>query len=207
VSPYLARKGIYITAIIISKSGQKGGDVKFSRVKNDIGLHLKQRDDTFLTLFVDYYGIKTDWPGLKEAKKQSMPSGKAEKINSATKFRVNQLFDDHGSDRRFIPYVAMHEFEAMLFSEPQILADLLDVRQSDIDKILMECGEPENIDDSPYSAPSKRLEILSPRFKKATTGIAIAKTISLDKIRSQCPIFNEWLSEIEILKDGIDAKA
>ena len=65
VSPYLAGKGIYITPIIISKPGQKGGDVKFSRVKNDVGLHLKQRDDTFLTLFVDYYGIKRDWPGLK----------------------------------------------------------------------------------------------------------------------------------------------
>jgi hypothetical protein len=85
VSPYLAEKNIYITPIIISKPGQKGGDVKFSRAKNDIGLHLKQRSDTFLTLFVDYYGIKSDWPGLDKAKKQFLPSDKAEKINNATK--------------------------------------------------------------------------------------------------------------------------
>jgi hypothetical protein len=78
VSPYLAEKSIYITPIIISKPGQKGGDVKFSRAKNDIGLHLKQRSDTFLTLFVDYYGIQSDWPGLEKAKKQSLPSDKAE---------------------------------------------------------------------------------------------------------------------------------
>jgi len=57
ISPFLSMKGIYMTPIIISKPGQKGGDVKFARVKNDIGLHLKQRPDTFLTLFVDYYGI------------------------------------------------------------------------------------------------------------------------------------------------------
>ncbi len=204
VSPYLAGKSIYITPIIISKPGQKGGDVKFSRVKNDIELHLKQRPDTFLTLFVDYYGIKSDWPGLKAAKKQSMPSGKAEKINRATKNRVNKLFGDYGSDRRFIPYVAMHEFEALLFSGPQELADQLRVPLSDIDKILKECGEPEKIDDSPHSAPSKRLENLSSRFKKTSTGIAIAKEISLDKMREHCPIFNTWLTEIECVKGSKD---
>ncbi len=200
VAPYLAGKGIYITPIIIAKPGQRGGDVKFARAKNDIELHLKQRSDTFLTLFVDYYGIKSDWPGLKEAKKESMPSGKAEKVNSATKEQVNNLFGKYNSDRRFIPYVAMHEFEAMLFSEPQELAKQLQVLQSDIDKILKECGEPENIDDSPHSAPSKRLEKLSSRFKKTSTGIAIAKAIGLVKIRKRCPIFNNWLKEIESIK-------
>ncbi len=200
VYPYLTGKNIYITPIIISKPGQKGGDVKFSRVKNDIKLHLKQREDTFLTLFVDYYGIKSDWPGLKAAKKQSMPSGKAEEVNRATKDRVNKLLGDYGSDWRFIPYVAMHEFEALLFSGPQELADQLRVPRSDINKILTECGEPEKIDDSPHSAPSKRLENLSSRFKKTSTGIAIAEAIGLDKMRENCPIFNKWLTEIEDVK-------
>ncbi len=49
--PYLAERGVLMTPVIISKPGQKGGDVKFARVKNDIGLHLKQRPDTYLTLF------------------------------------------------------------------------------------------------------------------------------------------------------------
>jgi hypothetical protein len=200
LTPYLAGKSIYMTPIIISKPGQKGGDVKFARVKNDIGLHLKQRRDTFLTLFIDYYGLKGDWPGLEKAKKQSIPGSKAEKINAATMNKVKRLFDDCRAGSRFIPYVAMHEFEAMLFSDPKILADSLGVRQSNIEKILMECGEPENIDDSPHSAPSKRLEILSTQFKKTTTGIAIAKAIGLDKIRLQCPIFNAWLSSIELLR-------
>jgi hypothetical protein len=207
VSPYLAEKNIYITPIIISKPGQKGGDVKFSRAKNDIGLHLKQRSDTFLTLFVDYYGIQSDWPGLEKAKKQSLPSDKAEKINKATKDQVNQLFGDHGSDRRFIPYISMHEFEALLFSEPKALADHLKVPQADIDKILTECGEPEKIDDSPHSAPSKRLENLSSRFKKTSTGIAIAKAIGLVKIRESCPIFNKWMTEIECVKGSTYGKA
>jgi hypothetical protein len=203
LGPYLAQNAIYMTPIIVSKPGQKGGDVKFARVKNDIELHLKQRPDTFLTLLVDYYGIKNDWPGLEEAKKQSTPLNKASAINTATKNRVNDLFGDYQSDRRFIPYIAMHEFEAMLFSQPEILAEQIQVPLTKIEEILTECGEPEKIDDNPHSAPSKRLEDLSSRFKKITTGIAIAKAIGLIKIREQCPAFNRWLTEIEGLKGNI----
>ncbi|MEI6314337.1 MAG: DUF4276 family protein [Syntrophus sp. (in: bacteria)] len=198
--PYLAARGVFMRPIIISKPGQKGGDVKFDRVKNDIELHLKQRSDTYLTLFVDYYGINKDWPGLEEAKKQTTPKRKAERINRATKARVNELYRDRDSERRFIPYVSMHEFEALLFSEPQKLAEQLNVSKSKIDRILSDCGEPENIDDSPQKAPSKRLEDLSDRFKKTSTGITIAKAIGLTKIRERCPIFTNWLRFVEDLR-------
>ncbi len=199
VGPFLATQGIYMRPVLISKPGQKGGDVKFARAKNDIGLHLKQRKDTFLTLFVDYYGLKSDWPGREEAKTKSLPGEKAEVINNATKDQVNALFADYDSDRRFIPYICIHEFEALLFSEPAILASRLHVPQKRIDKILSECKAPEKIDDSPDSAPSKRLESLSDRFKKTTTGIAVAKAIGLPKIRAKCPVFDAWLTEVEKL--------
>ena len=87
----------------------------------------------------------------------------------------------------------MYEFEALLFSDSKILADKLQVSKKQIDDILRECGEPENISDSPTSAPSKRLETLSQRFKKTTTEITIAKDIGLQAIRDNCPIFNEWI--------------
>lgn len=198
--PYLAERNVFIRPIIISKPGQKGGDVRFVRVKNDIELHLKQRRNTYLTLFVDFYGIKGDWPGIKEAKQQTTPSSRAAKINGATKKEVESLFGNFEAERRFIPYVAMHEFEALLFSEPEKLADILRVPKSKIDKILADCGEPENIDDSPETAPSKRLEVLSDRFKKTSTGISIAKSIGLATIRKNCPIFNAWLVTLESLK-------
>ncbi len=202
VVPYLAAEhSVFMTPIIISKPGQKGGDVRFARVKNDIELHLKQRRDTYLTLFVDYYGIKEDWPGLVEARQQPKPNMKAEKINTATKDKVDSLFEICGSDRRFLPYVSMHEFEALLFSESQKAADLLHVPKHKIDDIIAECGEPENIDDSPMLAPSKRLKNLSDRFKKTSTGIAIAKAIGLTKMREHCPLFNTWLTNVANLKD------
>ena len=198
--PYLAERGVYLTPIVISKPGQKGGDVRFARVRNDIGLHLKQRPDAYLTLFLDYYGIRSDWPGLAEAKAQSRPGDKADKINRATRQEVEKLFGEYGVYWRFIPYISMHEFEALLYSNPQTLAAQLGVHQTEIEAILAECGEPEAIDDSPLTAPSKRLALLSDRFKKTSTGIAIAKAIGLTAMRQQCPLFDGWLTTVENLK-------
>jgi hypothetical protein len=198
---HLASQGIYLRPIVISKPGQKGGDVRFARVQNDIRLHLKQRQDTYLTLFVDYYGIRNDWPGLAEAKRQTTPRGRASVLNEKTKEEVVRQFEAQRADQRFLPYVSMHEFEALLFSEPRILAGQLGVAPAEVDRILTECGEPEAIDDSPEKAPSKRLAKLSDRFKKAATGIAIAEAIGLPTMRAQCPLFDEWLGVIEGLEN------
>lgn len=197
LQPHLANKNIFITPIIVSKPGQKGGDVKFARVKNDIERHLKQRPDTYLTLFVDFYGIKSDWPGIADTEGILSPKEKAELVNLATMEKVVEHFSEQNADRRFIPYIAMYEFEALLFSDPAVLARKLQIDESKIVSIIEECGEPENIDNSPVTAPSKRLESLSHRFKKTTTGIAILKEIGLAAIRGKCPIFDGWVTTLE----------
>lgn len=202
LAPHLARLNVYMTPIIISKPGEKGGDVRFGRVKNDIGLHLKQRTGTYLTLFMDYYGLKTDWPGLDEAKKRPLAKDRAEAVNRATRNAVCRLFPERRAERRFIPYVAMHEFEALLFSAPEILASRLQVKPALIANIVAKCGSPEEIDDSPDTAPSKRLIQLSNGFRKTTTGIAVAEDIGLSAIRARCPLFDEWLTAIERLPES-----
>lgn len=200
LSPYLAQAGVYMTSTILTKPGQNGGDVRFARTKNDIERHLKQRKETWLTLLVDYYGIKSDWPGYHESKREAQHSSKARVMNEATRKQVNELFGDHDSEQRFIPYVSMFEFEALLFSDANILAQKLNVRLKDVEKILSKCGAPEKINDKAQSAPSKRLETLSDRFKKTTTGINIAREIGIDKMRESCPIFDEWITTLENLK-------
>lgn len=93
----------------------------------------------------------------------------------------------------------MHEFEALLFSEPQKLAEKLRIPKSQIDDVLSCHINPECINESSNTAPSKRLESFSTRFKKTTTGIAIAKAIGLKKIREKCHIFNDWINAMENL--------
>jgi len=200
VAPHLTQFAVYLYPTLLSKPGQKGGDVKFERAQIDIRNHLRQRPDTFLTLFIDFYGTNSSWPGLASARLQQTPRQKATIFHEATKEEVVRLFGEDRAAERFIPYVSMHEFEALLFSDPQILANGLGVFQKDVDAILSKCGEPEAINDNPNSAPSKRLATLSDkRFGKKTTGIDIAKKIGLATMRRQCPLFNEWLTRLEDL--------
>ncbi|MCR5219574.1 MAG: DUF4276 family protein [bacterium] len=197
LAPYLASHGVYLTPIQLSKPGEKGGDVKFARAKNDIGKHLKQRPDTRITLMVDYYGIKSDWPGHAEAKQRRDHVESAAIMRQATARAVAELFPGLDAERRFLPYVSMHEIEALYFSDPACLAEKLDVEQKRIDAILAECGEPERIDDGRETAPSKRLEALMPRFKKTVTGIAVAEAIGITTMRAKCPLFDAWLRDLE----------
>lgn len=199
LAPYMVKQGVCLTAIILHKPGEKGGDVRFARARNDIERYLKQRPDTFLTLLVDYYGIKSDWPGYAESKQQSTHTRKAEIINLATAKEVERLFPEQNTLRRFLPYVSMHEIEALYFSDPARIAEELGVRQASVDAILAQCGEPERINDHSATAPSKRLENLNERFKKTSTGINIAKAIGIPKMRAACPLFNAWVERLEKL--------
>ena len=125
-------------------------------------------------------------------------------MNRATAERVRQLFQEQHLSNRFIPYVSMYEIEALYFSDPACLAEKLGVAQRHIDAILLECKEPENINDHSQTAPSKRMENLSDRFKKTSTGIAIAMEIGIPKMRSACPLFGAWVTKLESLAKGGD---
>ena len=144
LAPHLASRGVYLAPVQVSKPGQKGGDVKFSRMHRDVGSFLKQRADTYVTTCVDFYGIGNDWPGLAEAKLQSNPANRAMTLNDATKVRIVDSYAELRASSRFIPHVSMYEFESLLFSDPQILADRLVRISSDIvEDVINKCGEPE----------------------------------------------------------------
>ncbi|QEZ93909.1 DUF4276 family protein [Proteus sp. CD3] len=197
LTPYLAPQNIFMTATQISKPGQKGGDVKFSRAEKDIGLFLKQRPNTIVTQFFDYYGLK-EWPNLHIITTQTHTEI-ARLLNDATLEQIVQNYGTYQAENRFIPYIAMHEFESLLFSDEEILADELNVNVNIINDIITENEEPEKINNSRETAPSKRLNKLktSGEFKKTIDGIAIAKRIGIEKMRQRCPLFNEWLIKIE----------
>lgn len=198
LAPYLAEKMIFVYATQVSKPGQKGGDIRFSRVCQDLGNHLKQRPDTIVTTFIDYYGTK-EWPGLAEIQPHSTPAQIAEQLNNASQQEINSRFAIYRSDTRFIPFMAIHEFEALLFCDSKVLASALEIDERQVIAVLEECGEPEAINNSPQTAPSKRLNSWSAdgKFAKTTQGITIAEITGISKIREKCPLFNRWLEQLE----------
>lgn len=93
----------------------------------------------------------------------------------------------------------MHEFEAMLFSDcagfahgigfPNLLPNFQTIRD--------QFDTPEDIDDSPITAPSKRIEALVPKYRKPVLGIQGAAAIGLPTIRAECGHFRGWLEHLE----------
>jgi len=56
---------------------------------------------------------------------------------------------------------------------------------------------PEDINDSPVTAPSKRVRELIPGYEKPLYGALAVLEIGLDRIRRECPHFNDWIVALE----------
>ena len=98
-----------------------------------------------------------------------------------------------------MPYVVMHEFEGLLFSDPAGFGR--GVGRSDLTPsmkaIREDFGTPEEINDSLDTAPSKRIEGLMPGYQKPLHGLLACQEIGLDAIRRECPQFSDWVDRLE----------
>ncbi len=206
LAPQLAHKGIYLYSALLGKPGHKGGDVRFDRAKADIGNFLKQRNHTYISTMFDYYRIDANWPGREEVRqeikkgKTLTASQKAEILEIATLREIKNAFPDYDTGNRFIPYIEMHEFEALLFSDVDVLAEKTEIDVSQIRGILAEYNNPEEINDEPDKAPSKRLLALNPGYRKVAMGKTVTAAVGIQIIREKCPHFNNWLTKFENLK-------
>ena len=108
---------------------------------------------------------------------------------------------------QFIPYVQLHEFEALVFSDPRAMADrLAAVKQTSPDRlfgvfssIVEEAGGPEDINDHHHTCPSKRIMGIVAGYGKPLHGPLITQQIGLDVLRAKCPHFGAWLTKLESL--------
>jgi hypothetical protein len=140
---------------------QRGGVRSWTAVKKEIMRHLRTDAALFVTTMVDYYGMPGDpgttkaWPGRYEST-QLEHSKKAPRVESALSAEIEA---ELGDARRFIPFVVMHEFEALLFSDCRRFANgigqghLAEKFQSVRDDF----DSPEEISDSPLTHPSRKL--------------------------------------------------
>ena len=201
LAPYMSEKGIYLTASLLGKPGHKGGNVKFERVKKDIGNFLKQRKDTYVSIMLDYFGIDSNWHGKAEADKEITAENKANVLEQETFNKIEESFSEYNVKQRFIPYFSMFEFEALLFSDVNVLAEKTGIGLSKLNKILeIYKDNPEEIDKEPEKAPGKRLVRLKPEYRKVITGKVVAEKIGIEKIRKRCSHFNNWLKKLEAIK-------
>ncbi|AHC37754.1 MULTISPECIES: DUF4276 family protein [Pseudomonas] len=193
--------GIYLMPALIGKPGHKGGNFRFERLLSDVEKRLLGDRQAYCTTFFDFYGLPEEFPGKANAAGKNSMDEKADCLLEAM---VERLAIELGDDamRRFIPYVQMYEFEGLLFSCPRRLAT--GINQPNLEDRFMhirnEFETPETINNSPMTAPSKRLKTLYAGYDKPLHGSLAAIEIGLPAIREQCSRFDTWLSEMEALQ-------
>lgn len=193
LAPYLLQEGIYsITPILIhtSRTG-RGGFVNYAHLKNDICrlLH-SQKDDIIVTMFVDFFRI----PEVPNKERWSSKPTHAEQADEMERCIYEEI-----NDSRFIPYIQLHEFEALLFSSNKGFENYFS--QKDAQKtlqIIESFDNPEDINTSPEGAPSKRLLSIKNNYDKVIEGNLIALEIGINNIITKCPRFRSWVERLII---------
>ena len=204
LTPHLARVGVYLTkprlAAVSRKRGMvhRGGLLRYEALRNDIDRWLKQdaADDVRFTTMFDLYALSSGFPGYGIAAAMRDKDARVASLEAAFAADVN--------DRRFIPYLQLHEFEAILFSDPSAFKFYYPGCGRKVEALIRSANEftsPEWIDDGEQTAPSKRIAEQFPDYAtvKRTAGPIIAERIGLEVIRKKCRHFNEWLTKLEQL--------
>jgi hypothetical protein len=192
--PYLATQNIWdVRPIGMETSpGHKGGDVRYARFKRDVEKLLRGKEEMIVTSLIDFYKLRSDFPKFEVAQKI------ADKIERVTFLEV-ACAEDIG-DYRFVPYIQLHEFEALLFTKWDGFADigLSELAQSEIRQILNDFPNPEMLNDGTLTAPSKRLErLFQPnKYNKPFYGNYIALENGFEAILEKCPRFKNWIERL-----------
>jgi len=202
LASHLGVHGVFVSVRCIetSRSRKKGkiyrgGATTYERAQRDIQRWLREDAGAHFSTMFDLYALPVDFPGIEAARKTNDVYEKVRRIEEA-------LASDIG-DRRFIPYIQLHEFEGLLFSSvaaiDEILLPYAPSRLPELEAIRNRYKTPEEIDDGQDTAPSKRLADLYSNYDKVSFGLRIAARIGLDVIRRECPHFSQWLGKLESL--------
>lgn len=166
----------------------KGGSVSLGRFNREVRPLLYSFDH--VTTLYDFYGFRDRIEG-------ESPDTLCARLAAALE-----------NPRHFTPYLQVHEFEALLFAAPTIIARFLGcpVIGETLHQAVVLCGGPEAVNDNPAATPAKRIqaafrEHLARRYDKTFHGPLLAMEIGLPAIRAACPRFDAWLTRLERLAD------
>lgn len=202
--PFFWEHGLYdVRPILIQTSvGRKVGGVRFSRehlknkggfvsydhLKNDSLRYLKSEQDIVVTTFVDFF-----------RRPNNLPQAAACAQKPTTTAQVDCLMEKMSNDvkdPRFIPYIQLHEFETLLFSNNDGFAAYLPNIASHTARIVAEYDNPEDINSGPSTSPANRILHFYPAYDKNVDGPLLALEVSLDVMRQRCPRFRRWLDTV-----------
>lgn len=193
LSPYFGEFGIRTIPVVAvtkrTKSRQYcGGVSNYEKVRTELRLLCSLHPQDSVTTMFDYYAMPRNTPDIENAEPNIFR--RVRQIEAA-------VTQDIGCQNCFF-YLMLHEFEALLYSEPRafrIIAD--DTVVKAIRNIRRGVPTPEHINNSPETAPSKRLLKLIPRYAKVKNGTILSKRIGMPRLMHECEHFCDWIEAIK----------
>lgn len=189
---YFLNVGIAVRPIVCTtkrtpSKKYKGGIADYVKVKKELILLCKSHGNEYVTTMFDYYAMPADTPGIDNQDPD---------VYRRIKTIEKAINDDVGMNNCSFHFM-LHEFEGILFSNPSSFGLVADGKTVEkIQQIRDSFSTPEHINNSPETAPSKRLEQLIPNYAKVRNGAILSKDMGIDVIMRQCRHFQEWISSI-----------
>jgi Domain of unknown function (DUF4276) len=198
LQPHLLQHDVFATPTIIEtrhlpgRPRDKGGVSSWAKARRDIVMRLRDTDAVTTTI-MDFYGLPDDFPG-QELPRTTSPLRDVEAVEAAmaAEFR----------NPRFLPFLALHEFEAWVLSSPDTIATHFGRPglKATIGAVTSSFPSIEHINHGPETHPSRRLMSMIPEYKKRSDGPTILEIAGVALVRAQCAHFDDWLSRLEELR-------
>ena len=116
-------------AVIINKTSNshgiahRGGLSHYEQFRVNTRRLLKNKN-AVVTTMIDSYGLPTDFTGMTDCGKFSTAP---DRVSYLERMLDEDISGDWLSAENFIPYIQMHEFEALLFSDISVVVRVLSV--------------------------------------------------------------------------------
>lgn len=198
--PYLVLRGLNteIRPIMIEISGGGHGYNNIQHLKNTIRPVLNRTDQPIVTTLIDHYGINSDrkLPGYS-----TITTANTEERIQQMEAIINVEIQKIKPYRFFIPYIQRHEFETLLFSNPEVGFELEhDKIKEDVVKLSSGFDSIEDINCTPEGAPSKRIgriyESHKKKYSKVSDAVDIIELTSIESVLEKCPRFKNWVEKL-----------
>lgn len=194
---YFIDCGLYNDVQCFKTKHTHGGMHKYSYVLNDV-LNTIYEQDVIVTTMFDLYGLPHSFPGFEDAQNIENHLERVlfleAKMKEDIESKQKRLFNN------YIPYIQLHEFEALIFSSAngfEALFEENEMNYKEILEIIEQFPNPEDINDSPETAPSKRMKTLIDGYEKVTYGISLVEYTGIETILHKCPHFKDWIEKLK----------
>ncbi|MEZ4773017.1 MAG: DUF4276 family protein [Bacteroidia bacterium] len=202
MEPYFTAKRIIISGIPMKKSGGGSGFSNLDHFKNNVTPLLFESDQPVITTMIDLYKFPVQSGNPHEErllKHYDKVSNINEKLAGLEKV-LSAVVDKIKPYPEFLPYIQKHEFEALLFSDPDVFNIEDPNIVSDIAAILIDNPNPEDINTTFDGHPARRLETIFAKHKKkyvkGADAVDFAEIAGIEKIMEKCPRFKTWILDL-----------